>query len=819
MNLEKAYKIFEVESGSIKLEELKKIYRNLAKKYHPDLYINNPLAELAKEKLQEINEAYEVIKEELEKVEIFTNQDFIIQKDKRGKIYYIDKNTLLPLDGEVKIETLVGGYIRGRLKDGLLEGKTYVYSSDGTLIEERFFSKGIIDGVAIKYSRDSNLNSYIYSITEYKNGLLNGKMEVFRLDNFNKRILALEKEYLYGKLINIREFDEFGTLKEEEIINKKEEILECNMDNSFYAEGYLAGKIELKYINFNEVCEVKNGQLNGLSDVFYLKSNTIEKKKYKYGKEEKRFFSNLNDTYSIEKLREFYYEYNNKQHLISMKPQEYHFYIKYMELINQNDNNQLEILSSSNYITAMYNFIKKRKELLIEWLEESNLRQIDYNNAIELKDNIELRKILNPNSLEDYAMKIRRYQMLLEFDDLNREIKALSPEYLTNVTRRDYIKKFTNEIYTIYCKTFGFDEKTLFMKKLPEYMEFNYIIRVFKEADDKGYISNDIVRYVNLFLVGLPKTLSLLNFYIALKYNIDYQKLYRNIKETFLQEKTTYSDSISYKYILNNIYKIENVSIPSDVILVFEMFLEDKIILNEDEPKTRINILKNLLLEIKNKNNIFNILYEKVDKENYEKKIKEMENTLETLKQNTELEEKKKIEESIQKIKERISLISLDKLKENSIEYDIKELSKLSSTIEELSMIIGNKECKDKLREIKSLKNIIECLKDKQRYYLNEYDEIKYLRDKLKKIYSKSPDMFNRCLFLSIIGIILIFIKFGILLGISSIIWLPIIIYIVLKEIREEKVKEARYKDDRFEVQEKELKKVLKIIENFMKRI
>lgn len=42
-------------------EEIKKAYRTLAKKYHPDQYINNPLADLASEKLKEINEAYEML--------------------------------------------------------------------------------------------------------------------------------------------------------------------------------------------------------------------------------------------------------------------------------------------------------------------------------------------------------------------------------------------------------------------------------------------------------------------------------------------------------------------------------------------------------------------------------------------------------------------------------------------------------------------------------------------------------------------------------------------------------------------------------------
>lgn len=42
-------------------ETIKKAYRNLVKKYHPDKYVNNPLADLAGEKIKEINKAYDMI--------------------------------------------------------------------------------------------------------------------------------------------------------------------------------------------------------------------------------------------------------------------------------------------------------------------------------------------------------------------------------------------------------------------------------------------------------------------------------------------------------------------------------------------------------------------------------------------------------------------------------------------------------------------------------------------------------------------------------------------------------------------------------------
>ena len=51
------YEVLGVPHGASE-EEIKKAYRELARKYHPDHYVNNPLADLAQEKMKEINEAY-----------------------------------------------------------------------------------------------------------------------------------------------------------------------------------------------------------------------------------------------------------------------------------------------------------------------------------------------------------------------------------------------------------------------------------------------------------------------------------------------------------------------------------------------------------------------------------------------------------------------------------------------------------------------------------------------------------------------------------------------------------------------------------------
>ena len=54
------YEVLEIKEGS-SIEEVKRAYRELAKKYHPDQYSNNPLQGLAEEKMRELNEAYDYL--------------------------------------------------------------------------------------------------------------------------------------------------------------------------------------------------------------------------------------------------------------------------------------------------------------------------------------------------------------------------------------------------------------------------------------------------------------------------------------------------------------------------------------------------------------------------------------------------------------------------------------------------------------------------------------------------------------------------------------------------------------------------------------
>ena len=54
------YEVLGIKEGASK-EEIRSAYKEQVKKYHPDRHQNNPLYELAEEKLQEINEAYDYL--------------------------------------------------------------------------------------------------------------------------------------------------------------------------------------------------------------------------------------------------------------------------------------------------------------------------------------------------------------------------------------------------------------------------------------------------------------------------------------------------------------------------------------------------------------------------------------------------------------------------------------------------------------------------------------------------------------------------------------------------------------------------------------
>ena len=79
-------------------DEVKEAYRAMARKYHPDNYGDNPLSDLAQEKMQEINEAYDAIIRERRS-----------GNANAGGAQYIDIRNLIRTGRTIDAETLLDG--------------------------------------------------------------------------------------------------------------------------------------------------------------------------------------------------------------------------------------------------------------------------------------------------------------------------------------------------------------------------------------------------------------------------------------------------------------------------------------------------------------------------------------------------------------------------------------------------------------------------------------------------------------------------------------------------------------------------------------
>lgn len=119
-------------------EQIKSAYRELARKYHPDNYVNNPLADLAQEKMKEINEAYDQIQRQRKQQQQsysgqasanrgYSNADYSRQSySGQGRSQFADIRQLLNSNRLSEAEELLEGipqqrrdaewyYLRGRV--------------------------------------------------------------------------------------------------------------------------------------------------------------------------------------------------------------------------------------------------------------------------------------------------------------------------------------------------------------------------------------------------------------------------------------------------------------------------------------------------------------------------------------------------------------------------------------------------------------------------------------------------------------------------------------------------------------------------------
>ncbi len=87
-------------------QQVKEAYRELAKKYHPDAYADNPLADLASEKMKEINEAYDTI---MNMRRLGYNQGNRYGSSSSGASQFADIRRLINENRTVEAEELLDG--------------------------------------------------------------------------------------------------------------------------------------------------------------------------------------------------------------------------------------------------------------------------------------------------------------------------------------------------------------------------------------------------------------------------------------------------------------------------------------------------------------------------------------------------------------------------------------------------------------------------------------------------------------------------------------------------------------------------------------
>ncbi len=115
--------------------EIKKAYRELARKYHPDNYQDNPLADLAEERMKEINEAYDT----LTKQRSGQRSTGGYQQQYRQETRYQQRQQY-----HQDTYTTVYTQVRNMLNVGNLAGAEQLLQNCGTRDAEWYFLMGII---------------------------------------------------------------------------------------------------------------------------------------------------------------------------------------------------------------------------------------------------------------------------------------------------------------------------------------------------------------------------------------------------------------------------------------------------------------------------------------------------------------------------------------------------------------------------------------------------------------------------------------------------------------------------------------------------
>ena len=595
-------------------EEVKKAYRDLSKKYHPDFYQNNPLADLAQEKFKEINEAYKKLKEYYENKSSEPITDFITKLSPEGKKIYFDKYTQSLVTGKILYPTMIGGIGVGEVKNGYEDGITTTYYKDGRKSSERTFINGVISGEYLSFNGES-----ITCRESYLNGLKHGKEENYSSYDLKNYVLNSETEYKYGKEIGPFKTYDIRTNKIESVDEVKEnfQILKMEDENIYYQNGLREGSANLYYDDGIEKVKYIKGKVFGFS-TFYKKEGGIKKYYYKNGKLKKDGIIKELQKKTFSNIYNFKYKKENKEYIVGIKQEEYVFY-KCLVKIYKLKQNWVQKFTENKSVYDLknisYNFLNLYEDYFLSLADSLPLNEINISTAEANDVNIELQQELRPTSLEDFAEKIRKRDIIFKFDDFKQEIN--NSLYYTF----ELIDKIVQEIEELFLDEF-YPHREYDIYQIPCVLEKEYWISVFKEANDRDEILDELIEILNVVLKDETEILNLLNIYIGIKYEMDsfVEEAIKNIEK---EEK--YENLKIIKEIITSIFKLEKVENLKEVIYMLKLI---NLPLSASENNlAKISeeymILKNCIENVKNKNCIFNKFINKIDDLNQKQAVKE----------------------------------------------------------------------------------------------------------------------------------------------------------------------------------------------------
>lgn len=137
------YKVLGISPNSTD-DEVKAAYRELARKYHPDKYVNNPLADLAQEKMKDINEAYDTI-QKMRRVS--SNRSYSDHQNYQANTQFADIRRLISQNRIPEAEELLKG-----IPINQRNGEWYF------LMGSIFYRRGWLDDAYTAFSRASSLD-------------------------------------------------------------------------------------------------------------------------------------------------------------------------------------------------------------------------------------------------------------------------------------------------------------------------------------------------------------------------------------------------------------------------------------------------------------------------------------------------------------------------------------------------------------------------------------------------------------------------------------------------------------------------------------